>query len=77
MPANCIEYTREFGKHTVAGSVREAAPMPGDELVDKGPTGRQCRHGPFFIAMHESAVALDIRCEDRREAPFQLGCFHI
>jgi hypothetical protein len=75
--AYCIEHAREFGKHAVAGGVGDAAPMPGDELVDKGPTSRQCCHCHFFVAMHQAAVTLDIRCEDSREAPFQLGCFHI
>jgi hypothetical protein len=36
-------------------------PMPGDELVDKGPTGRQCCHCRFFVTMHQAAVTLDIR----------------
>jgi hypothetical protein len=75
--ANCIEHTREFCEHAVAGGVRDPASMPGDELVDNGTTGRQCRHRRFFVAMHQAAVALDIGCEDRDKAPFQLGCFHI
>jgi hypothetical protein len=49
--ANCIEHTREFREHTVAGGVRDPASMPGDELVDDGTTGRQCRHRRFFVAM--------------------------
>jgi hypothetical protein len=49
--------------------------MLGDELVDKGTTGRQCRHRRFFIGVHQASF--NIRCKDRREAPFQLGCFDI
>jgi hypothetical protein len=27
--------------------------------------------------VHQATIVLNICCEDRREAPFQLGCFHI
>jgi len=48
---------------------RDVPPMPRDELVDEGPTGRQCRHCRFFVAVHSGGCNLDIRCE----APFRLG----
>jgi hypothetical protein len=39
--------------------------MLGNELVGEGTTGGQRRHRRFFVAMHQAAVALDIRGEDR------------
>jgi len=75
--ANRIEHTHEFGEHAVASGVRNPPSMPGDQLVDDATTGRQCRHCRFFVAVHQATIALNICCEDRREAPFQFGCFHI
>jgi hypothetical protein len=50
--------------------------MPGDELVDKGTMRRQRRHRRFFIAVHQAAVALDIRGEDCRQTSLERGSFH-
>jgi hypothetical protein len=50
--------------------------MPGDELVDKGTMRGQRRHRRFFIAVHQAAVALDIRGEDCRQTSLERGSFH-
>jgi hypothetical protein len=61
-----------IGEHAVTGGVRDPASMLGDELVATGTRGRQCRHRRFFIGVYQASF--NIRCKDRREAPFQLGC---
>jgi len=74
--ANCVENARELGEHAVAGGIRDPTSMPRDELVDKGPTGGQRGHRRFFVAMHQAAVALDIRDEDCRETSLERRGLH-
>ena len=71
--ANRIEDAREFGEHAIPGSVRDPTSMSGDELVHHGATGGQCRHCRFFVAMHQSAVVLDIRGEDCHQTSLEGG----
>jgi hypothetical protein len=73
---NRIEYAHEFGKHAVAGGVRDPTSMASDELVNYSATGGQRRDRSFFIAVHQSAVALDIRGEDCSETSLERRSLH-
>jgi hypothetical protein len=73
---NRVEHAREFGKYTVAGSVRDPTSMASDELVDYSATGGQRRDRSFFIAVHQAAVALDIRGEDCSETSLERRSLH-
>src|SRR5271169_4570702 len=60
-----VDYTHKFGEHTIARGVRDPASIPPDQLVDYSAMGGQCHQRRFFVAVHQSAVALDIGSEDR------------
>jgi hypothetical protein len=73
---NRVEYAREFGKYAIAGGVRDPTSMASDKLVDYSATGGQRRDRRFFIAVHQSAVALDIRGEDCSETSLERRSLH-
>ena len=66
--AHCINNAPEFGEYAVAGGVGDPTSMTRDELVDNGAAGGQRGHCRFFVAVHQAAVALDIRCEDGHQS---------
>ena len=74
--ANRVEDAGEFGEHAIPGGIRDPTSMSGDELVDNGATGEQRRHRRFFVAVHQAAVALDIRGEDRRQTSLERRSLH-
>jgi hypothetical protein len=73
---NRVEHAREFGEHAVAGCVRDPASMPRDEVVDKAATGGQRCHRRFFAAVHQAAIALDIRGKDGRQTSLKRRSLH-
>ena len=73
---NRVEHAREFGEHAVAGCVRDPASMPRDEVVDKAATGGQRCHRRFFVAVHQAAIALDIRGKDCRQTSLKRRSLH-
>jgi hypothetical protein len=71
-----VEHADEFGEHAIAGGVRNPPSMFPDQIVDYRPTGRQCRHRRLFVAMHQTAVALDIGGEDRHKPSLDRRSLH-
>ena len=71
-----VKHAREFRKHAISRCVRDPAPMPPDLLVDECTTGGQHCHCRFFIAVHQPAVAFDIRGENCRETSLDWRRFH-
>ena len=57
--------------------VRDPTSIPPDELVDYGATRGQYRHRRLFIAVHQSAVPLDIGSQDRREMSLDRRSLHL
>ena len=58
----------ELRKDTVARRVRYAAPVvPNEPVEDCAPFGQALERADF-VSVHETAVALNIRCEDCDEA---------
>jgi len=51
--------------------------MLRDELVDDGPAGGQRGHRRLFVAVHQTAIALDIGGKDCRKASFERRSFHL
>jgi hypothetical protein len=50
--------------------------MPRDEVVDKAATGGQRCHRRFFVAVHQAAIALDIRGKDCRQTSLKRRSLH-
>jgi len=63
-----VDGASKFGKNTVARSVRYAAPVIRNEPVEDCPPLGQSFERADLVVAHETAVALDICCEDRDEA---------
>jgi hypothetical protein len=47
-----VEHAGKFSEHTIAGGVRDPAPMPVDEFIDQGSMSGQRCHRRFFIGVH-------------------------
>ena len=74
---NRVKNATEFRQHAIARRIGDPTPIGADKIVDHEPTRGQGRHRRLLVGMHQPTIAFDIGGEDRREAPFQLGCFHI
>jgi hypothetical protein len=72
-----VEHAHEFGEHAIPGGVRNPTSIPPDELVDYGAARGQYRHRRLFIAVHQSAVPLDIGSEDRSEMSLDRRSLHL
>jgi hypothetical protein len=71
-----VEHTREFGEHAIPRRVRDSTFMLCDELVDYGAAGGQSGEGGVFVTVHQTAIALDIGCEDCCQSPLKRRGFH-
>ena len=60
----------EIGDEAVARRVEDPTAMRGDQAIDDDPVRGEGAKGADLISPHETAVAFDIRCEDRRELSF-------
>jgi hypothetical protein len=67
---NGIHSAGEIGDEAIARRVEDPTAMRGDQAIYDDPVGRECAEGADLILAHETAVAFDIRCEDRRELSF-------
>ena len=73
---HCVENASEFGEYAIARRIRDPTSMTRDELVDENPTGGQSRHRRFFVAVHQAAIALDIRGKDCRQTSLKRRSLH-
>jgi hypothetical protein len=58
---------------TVASRVEDPTAMRSDQAINNDPVGGEGSKGADLIELHQAAVALDIRCEDRRELATNFG----
>src|SRR5436305_934327 len=72
-----VHGTGEIGKNAVACGVEDPTAMRGDQAIDDDPVGGEGAKGTDLISAHETAVAFDIRCEDRRELSFDPVGFQV
>jgi hypothetical protein len=65
-----IDSAGEIGDETVTSRIEDPTAMRGDQAIDDGPVSRERAKGADLIEPHETAVAFDIGCKDRRELSF-------
>jgi hypothetical protein len=66
-----IDDAGEFDQQPVAGGLDDAAAVLGDLGIRQlAPQRRQSRERTFLVVAHQTRVAGDIGCEDRREPAF-------